>query len=450
MIGIDPRAVTRPRRSSTFVASAGIVAVILGGLIAYRPELAAIEVAGLAALLLVLAVTRTLTRDDDAPLRHRVMSWTLAAFVIHLAVGLVILSSAHLTTYFGGDATTYAAGAAGIYQHWIHGAPLPSDLPVGKTGFYYMLASLYVLFGIYSQVGVVVNAAMAALVVPVLTDATRRHFGAAACRAVPVLSTLIPGFVIWGSQLLREAGVYLSIAVALNCAVRLMHRRSLSALVVMVVAIGLLVTFRADVGLIIGGALAVAITIGCRQVAGGLASGLGTVVLVLALVLGAGLGYSGFRFVAGSNLNDVNNVRAGSSQSAASGYLAEAQVDTAQHAASYLPLGTTYFLFGPAPWQIHGFRELSAVPDVLVWWFLLPSLWRGTLAARRLKEREVVLYLLPAFVLTLGLTLLVANFGTAVRERMQVVILLVPLISLGWSVRHPVSRTERISVTADQ
>jgi hypothetical protein len=448
---IDTHGTTIQRRhGGVLAATAGLSAVVLGGMIVYRPVLAAILVPGIAVLLLLLAVTRALIPADDTQLRRRVMTWTLAAFAIHLVIGLVILSSSRLTTYFGGDATTYSAGAVGIYQHWVHGAPLPSDLPAGKTGFYYMLAALYLVFGVYSQAGVVVNAAMAALVVPLLTDATRRHFGLAATRAVPALSTLIPGFVIWGSQLLREAGVYFLIAVSLNGAVRLMHRTSLSAMTTMVGAVGLLVTFRADVGLIAGAALAVALTVGRRQVAGGLASGLGTVVLILALVLGAGLGYSGYRFVADANLSQINGIRAGSSQTAASGFLPEADVSSAQHAAGYLPLGSVYFLFGPAPWQTHGFRQVLALPDVLVWWFLLPSLWRGIGEARRRQGREVVLYLLPALALTLVLTLLVANFGTAVRERMQVIIFLVPLISLGWSVRHPVRASGRVPVAADR
>ena len=58
-----------------------------------------------------------------------------------------------------------------------------------------------------------------------------------------------------------------------------------------------------------------------------------------------------------------------------------------------------------------------------------------------------MLYLLPAFALTLVLALLIANFGTTVRERMQVVVILVPLIGLGWSVRHP-SRADRQAMAA--
>lgn len=415
-------------------ATGGLAAVALGASVVFAPTVAAIAIPGIAVLLVVLAVTRFLT--PAASLR-RVMTWTLAAFALHLAIGLVIQSSGTLTGYFGGDATTYSVGAAGIYQHWLHAAPMPADLPSGKTGFYYMLAALEVAFGVHPQAGMALNAGMAALTIPLVTDATRRHFGEPASRAAPVLLTLMPGFLIWGSQLLREAGIYFLIAVALNAAVRIMGRTSLIAIIVMVLAIALLFTFRADVALMIGAGLAVAIMFGGRQMAGGLASGLGTIVLVLSLVVGGGLGYSGYRLVTHSNLRQVNGIRSDSSLSASSGFLPEADVSSTRHAASYIPLGAAYFTLGPAPWQIHGSRQLSAVPDLLVWWYLLPSLWRGIREGRRRRGREVIVYLVPALALTVVLTLIVANFGTAVRERMQVIILLVPLIGLGWSLRHP-------------
>jgi hypothetical protein len=141
--------------------------------------------------------------------------------------------------------------------------------------------------------------------------------------------------------------------------------------------------------------------------------------------------------VTDTNLQQVNNVRANSSQSAASGFLPNADVANARHAVSYLPLGGAYFALGPAPWQLHNLRQVSALPDLVVWWFLLPSLWRGIRQGWRRRGREVLVYLLPALFVTVGLALLVANFGTVVRERMQVVVLLIPLIGLGWSVRHP-------------
>jgi hypothetical protein len=439
MIADVARGAPRRRQTIGFSVATMLGALLFGALIVRQPGFVAVAVPGIAMLLLVLVVTKALT--PQAAL-NRVLTWTLGAFALHLAIGLIIESRSGLVSFFGGDAVTYSTGATYIYQHWIHGTAIPRGvLPVGKAGFYYLLAALYWAFGIHPQAGIAVNAGIAALVIPVLTDATRRHFGDAATRAVPVLGALLPGFLIWGSQLLREAGIYLMLAVALNCAVRLMHRSSLGPIALLVAAIGLLFTFRADVAVLAGAGLTMAIMFGRRQVIGGLISGLGTVALILALVVGGGFGYSGYQFVTNTNLQQVNNVRADSSQSAASGFLPNADVSNTRHAVRYLPLGSAFFALGPAPWQLHNVRQVSALPDLLVWWFLLPSLWRGAREAWRRRGREVLVYLLPALFVTVGLALLVANFGTVVRERMQVVILLIPLISLGWSVRHPARPT---------
>ncbi len=413
--------------------------VSLGGIVVYQPLIAAVVVPGLVLLLALLAGARALTPRSDPSLRRWVLGWTLAAFALHLAIGLAIFSSSTLTGYFGPDAHFYSRGALGLFQHWTNRDPMPgvSFFPSGKSGFTYLLGALFVGVGPHPQVGLVVNAAMAAAIIPLLSDATYRHLGRAASRPVPVVATLLPGFLIWGSQLLREAGVYFLMAVAMACATRLIRRASVGPLVVMGAALALLVTFRADVGIVMAGALAVAIAAGRRQSMGGLASGLGTLTLVVALVLGAGLGYSGYQLVTQSNLQKINNIRTDSSNSAASGFLPEASVSTPAQAASYLPKGATFFLLGPAPWQLSGARQLAALPDVAVWWFLLPSLWRGLREARRRRGREVLLYVVPALALTAVLGLFIANFGTTVRERMQVIIILVPLLGLGWSERHP-------------
>ncbi len=427
------------RRGRPALAGLGAAAAMaLGGVIAYQPSAAAVVVPGLVALLALVAGALALAPRSDPTLRRWVVSWTLAAFGLHLGVGLVVFSSHSLAGYLSSDATTYLTGGLGLLQHWAHGAPMPgpSLLPPGKAGFSYLLGGLFVVLGPHPQAALVVNAAMAAAIVPLLSDATYRHLGRAASRPVPVVATLLPGFLIWGSQLLREAGVYFLMAVAMACAIRLVRRPSPAPLVILGAALGLLVTFRADTGLVMAGALAVAVIAGGPQLAKGLASGMAVAVLVGALVLGAGLGYSGYHLVTKTNLHQINNIRSDSSQSASSGFLPEASVSTPGHAVDYLPLGATYFLLGPAPWQIHQARQLLALPDVATWWFLLPSLWRGLRAARRRRGREVLVYVLPALALTAVLALIVANYGTSVRERMQVVIIVVPLIGLGWSERH--------------
>ena len=57
-------------------------------------------------------------------------------------------------------------------------------------------------------------------------------------------------------------------------------------------------------------------------------------------------------------------------------------------------------------------------------------------AARRRHQRGAFILLVPAAITACMLALLVANFGTVVRERMQVLVLLIPFISLGLALRN--------------
>jgi hypothetical protein len=93
------------------------------------------------------------------------------------------------------------------------------------------------------------------------------------------------------------------------------------------------------------------------------------------------------------------------------------------------------FLLGPFPWHITGARQLPFVPDMLAWWILLPSLWGGLRASRRLIGRRQLLIVFPVVGTVLFMGLALGNFGTVVRERLQVVVLVVPLIALGLAER---------------
>ena len=110
-------------------------------------------------------------------------------------------------------------------------------------------------------------------------------------------------------------------------------------------------------------------------------------------------------------------------------------MSTSCQAISYLHRGLATFVFGPFPWQIRSARQLPVLPDVVVWWLLFPSLVRGLRGARRVSGRAALVVALPAVTAAALLALTVGNFGTVVRERGQVTILLLPLIALGLSLR---------------
>ena len=366
--------------------------------------------------------------------RRQLMAWTMGAFGIHFIIGVAIMSSSTAVTYLGPDAVTYHTTAGWLVERW-HGAPWAVHLPAGKEGFFYLLGALYYVFGAHPVAGLAVNAALSSALVPLGFDVTGRLFGDRAARFAPPLFVVLPGFLVWTSQLLREAPTLFLLMVAAACAVRIARRPTAVTVLTLSAALVLLFTFRATVALAGSGALVAGLALGQRRVVSAIGTGIALVGLTLTLIFAARIGYSGYSVTSRANLHQVSAARRSLAE-AGSGYGSDASVSTQGRALTFLPKGVLYFLVGPFPWQVHGLKQLSALGDAACLWVLIPSLARGVAAGRRAAGRAVLVLLLPAGAITVTLALFLGNFGTVVRERLQVVIFLLPFVALGLAARY--------------
>ena len=406
-------------------------APIVGYAVSGRPQILALflplGVGALALACFVLWLTAQWSDDD----RSWLFRWTGASLVLHMLCGLVLSTvGAAIVFASGSDAQTYHSGAIDLILHWDRGYPL-DPLPQGKEGYFYVVAFLYRVFGFYSVAALALNAVLGAALVPLITDVTRRLFGREEMRYVPVLITCLPAFLVFTSPMLREASVLFLIAVAINAAVRATERVSAGSIVAMTAALALLFTFRANVALIVSGALVIGIAASKREFIQALGTGASSAVIVAVLVAGAGLGYSGYQRVVGSDLSHINEIRSDLSTSAESGFGTSVDISTTQRAVTFLPIGFAQFMLGPFPWQLRSARQLLVLPDVIIWWALIPSLIRGLMVGKRRIGRRAAVLLFPAAMVACALALLIGNYGTVVRERLQVEVVLVPFIAAG-------------------
>lgn len=427
------RILSRPGIATVVVG--GGAGLVLGLMVVTRQDLAAlVTVATLGVMALVLLV-RLLIRWPEAPdAQQRLLTWAVGSFLAHLAFGLVVTSSTALSGYLGGDAGTYHSLASAIMQHWTEGTIMPR-LPAGKEGFYFLLAGLYYVFGSYAWAGVALNATMAAALVPLMSDATRRLVGRRAAGYVPPLVVLLPGLFLFTGQLLKEASVLFLIAVAVASGARALERASAGRLVLLVGALTLLFAFRGPIALALAATLVAGIVLGKQQFAGGVTVGL-VMVSLMAVFLSVGIGTSGYQSATSTDLAKASLQRQASASLASSSFYAEADVSTPRRALSFLPVGLVNVALGPFPWQIRSLRQAPAVPDAISWWILVPSLLRGIRGARALMGRRVLALALPAFAILAVVALTIGNFGTVVRERQQLLILVIPFIALGLALRR--------------
>jgi hypothetical protein len=408
-----------------------ILSLAVGLAIVSAPGLVALVVPAAFFLVLTIVVTRSCGGGTiDETLRHRFERWALIAFVAHFALGLFITAVPQLSVYLGADASQYHDGARQLSAFWFDGGGKPTALITeGKSGFTYVLAVLYSVVGPHRAAGLALNAFFAASLVPLMGDATHRLFGRGAAWRVAPLVVLPIGFLLWPAQLLREAGVLFFMAMALNAAVRLRERMRPRSLLAFSFAIGSLFSFRHYVAFAMAGGVVIGLSLARRGI-GGLNAAAGAAVLLGGLVFGLGLGYGGVQALRSTSFKQANGIRHGSATEGASGFLADADVSTTQNALLYLPRSIPRMLLGPFPWEVRAGRQLPALVDVAVIWALVPALRRGWRSAKG-RYRVVLFLMLPTGFLSIVLSLLVANYGTVVRTRAQILLLVVPIIALG-------------------
>ena len=410
-----------------------LAALLLGAVAVLVPGVAGVIVVSLAGVFALTLATRYLFADSEA-MTKRVLVWSVAGVVLHLAIGL-LSEVVGANVLFGFDDYTYQDQARSITEHWERGTPI-AVIEQGKEGFPYLLAVFYWLFGIFKPVGLAINAVIAAALVPVVTDLTRRMFDDSAARYVAPIVLFVPGLLIWTSHLLREAGVLLLIAIGANAAFRVAQRFQIVPTVVFVLSMGALLTFRGYVGFVLAGTFILGVVVGSRNLVAGLSFQVATLSLLVVVVLGAGLGYAGVVRTLGGGLQELTVLREAVAASAESSFARDVDVSSPAKVIAYLPSGFVNTMFGPFPWQVRSVRQAPGLVEAIVWWYLLVHLAIGIRVGWRRIGRSTLILLLPTAVLSVVLSVLVTNFGLALRERLQILVLLTPLIALGLARRR--------------
>lgn len=413
-------------------------AVIAGVLYVVTPEVMAVVLSILASVGFLVAL-HCVVLERGYSGKRRASRWSGISFCLHLVLSVMISAFPSAVLYFGADALGYDLLAKGIAQHWLdHTYQFPA-LPAGKEGFYLMLGALYTVLGPVTVVGLVVNAALSAGLVPLVMDTTRRMCGVDASLRVAPLVVLLPSLLIFTSQLLREPGILFLVAISSNAAVRLGTKWREGSSLALVASLALLFTFRANVALVLTVAALVGLLVSRGNVASGILVSTAGAILVGVLVVGVGIGNSGYQLTTGADLEQVANVRTGLSESA-SGFSSSADISSFGRLVRFVPVSFAQFALGPFPWQIRSARQLPVLVDVAALWCLLPSTVRGVRLARQNAGRQTWLLLIPALALTFMLSLFIGNFGTLVRARSQVTLLLLPFVALGLSRSSGIAR----------
>jgi hypothetical protein len=357
-----------------------------------------------------------LTPAEDARFLRQLVLW---AFVIR-AVAALLLHWTGYSTLLAPDETTYASYGRRLALFWtgdnlIKPARFETDDPLA---YFYMNAVSYYLFGATQLPLKLANALVGAITCRYVFLLAQQLFGGSVARRTARLVQLFPSLVLWSAVNIRDVWVIFLVVFISWKSLQLSQGYSRLALGQFALALFLLSRFRDYLFLVVSVPPVVALLIGNRGnlVRNFLVSSAAALAVVLLLQSGA----MGARTQGQLSLEAMSEIRRDMA-TGGSAFEREADISTPGKALAFLPVGLAYFLFSPFPWQITSLLKLFSIPEMLILYYLTPSIIRGIRHAIRQRFRESFQLLLLTTLLTVSYALGSGNVGTLYRHRAQAI-----------------------------
>jgi 4-amino-4-deoxy-L-arabinose transferase-like glycosyltransferase len=399
---------------------------------------------GAAALLLVAVLTVAtvaLIRRKGGEDAEYLTNLFVLALLVRLGFGLFI-HHFNLRQFFGGDANTFDSLGKQIVGVWtgVESAADPWSQRAMSTsspgwGIHYLTGVIYYIFGPNILAAQSFCAVFGAATAPLVYLCSREIYNNRRVgKVAALLVALFPAFVIWSSQLLKDGLIIFLLVLAMTVVLQLQKRMSYSAVMLLIFAMFGILALRFYIFYMVAISVAGSFVIGQSGSVKTTIRG-----LVAMLIVGLALTYLGVLRTATENfdqyatLEKVQISRADLARSAESGFGEEVDVSTTEGAISAIPIGLTYLMLAPFPWQMATFRQAITLPEILVWWAMMPLLISGIIYTVRHRLRAAIPVLIFTGMLSVAYSIFQGNVGTAYRQRTQIQVFLFIFIAVGWS-----------------
>ena len=401
-----------------FVPAAGAAAVLVGG-----------------ALACVAALFVSRAGHD----RGFLLNVFIAGLIVRVVVGTLIYSL-DLHVFFGGDAITYDYMGAEMLKSWRGETSLyeSSDQYAAFSqtfpGILYLVASVYAVAGRNMLAFQFVIAVVGASTAPVIYLCAHHLFrNLRVARLSALFIAFYPSIVLWSSQGLKDGPIVFLLALIMLATLKLGERMSFKHLAVLALSLIAVLSLRFYIFYMVVAAVGASFVVGMRAVsAQSLARQIVAVVSIgLALTYMGVLRSANTQLAQYGDLRVLQHSRADMAAQANTGFGADVDVSTASGALAAIPLGLTYLLLAPFPWQLANLRQSITLPEMLVWWASLPLLVSGLWFTIKYRLRQSMPILLFALMLTLAYSVFQGNVGTAYRQRSQLLAFYFIFVSAG-------------------
>lgn len=415
------------------------------------------------ALLGAGAVTGALTLVPEPRDRALLLKLFFAALLLRVALALVAYATGLADALGGADDIGWRASWIhsrywrGWFGHELYSSRQGLLKQVFPDGFadLYKSGSLhnqgYHIFSSYffyilderSQVALaMVNCVMGAIVPLFVYKAAREFFSEKAGALAAWAAVLLPSFVAWSILTIKETWVMVFEIAVFYLVWRCARQGKKSSAAWAAVCIVLSEPFRFYVAWILAAASFITLRVARAQ------RPLKTTLTTLAMVAGcflvlnaAGVVHLDLPSLVSSQIEDLSQFRTFVTRGHGSHTAVKLDYDirTPAGALAMLGVGSVYLLFSPFPWQFHSARELVALPDVLIWWWLVAAFIVPGIRYTW-KRQPQLLISIAAFVLPLVLiySMSFGNIGLAYRQRAQLMPFLLLLAAAGYEARAEV------------
>ncbi len=382
----------------------------------------------------------------------------LAALALRLAFGIFI-DVFDLRMFFGTDGLGYHESAIHLLDVWTGREELSGvlllqtyDTTASFWGIYYLIASIYYLFGPKIFLAQSIFAVVGAATAPMVYFCSKSIFGnVRVARFAAVSIAVFPTFIVWSSQLLKDGLIVFSLVTCMVMVLHLQKKFTYPTLAVLVFSLLAIVSLRFYVAYMAVIAVVSSFLIGISHSNRSFVRNAFVLILVGLAMVYFGVGQRAtLEYEVFGNLERIQISRLDLATSGESGYGAEADVSTAGGALSTIPLGFVYLVFAPFPWDAANFRQAITIPEVLVWWALLPFMVVGLIYTMRNRLRTAFPILAFSFLLTLAYSIGQGNVGAAYRQRTQIQVFMFILIGVGWIVVREHFENQRLIRQAAQ
>lgn len=363
----------------------------------------------------------------------------LAALCARLIFGLLI-HAFEIREFVGLDSIGYGVWASKISDFWMGYVPEDQEIRYLLAvrgpgwGMNYLTGFLYLTLGHSIFVGQSIFAVVGAATVPLVYFCSERIFhNKRVAKATAIAVAFFPPFIIWSGQMLKDGLIVFLLVLTMVMILEIQKRFTVVGAIALIFSLVGILSLRFYIFYMIAIAVVAGFVIGLdtsikdviRRSA--ILVGIGLVLIYLGVIRVATVDLDAY-----GSLERVQISRLDQATSGDSGFGADLDVSTVGGVFSALPIGFAYLMFAPFPWEMKNFRQSITLPDILLWWAMIPFLIYGLWYTIRHRLRASLPILIFTFLLTVSYSVFQANVGAAYRQRTQIQVFLFMFIAVGW------------------